>query len=165
MLSFYTIGDGVEVRNSFILPGAEIRRHCTLHEVVLGAKVKIYEEVCLKRVQVGEGAGINAGTYIENAVVGAEALIGPNCSIVGVAHELTPYGAKRKDTFDLVTIGKGCWLGAGCNLGPGVEIGEGSVVGMGAVVVKNKNIPPFHIYVGVPPNQTIMSLEDWLGGK
>jgi hypothetical protein len=45
-------------------------------------------------------------------------------------------------------IGHDTWFGHGAVVMPGVSVGNGAVVGAGAVATKD--VPPFHIAVGVP---------------
>lgn len=154
------IDESVNVRNSEIGDNSYVREHCTVHESEIGKGCRIYERVLLKRVEIANNVDINAGTYIENAKVEDNVLIAPNCSIVGVTHEITKDGAKRADTFEKVIVRKGVFIGANSVVLPGVEIGQGSVIGAGTTVTKN--VPPGHICFGAPQNQIMMSLEKWL---
>lgn len=137
-----------------------MRENCLFHDCAAGKNCRIYERVSLKRVRLGDWVDINAGTYVENANIEDDVQIGPNCSIVGITHQLTIGGALRQDSLKRIFIGKKVFVGAGCVILPGIEIGEGAVVGAGTVLTKN--LPSFHICVGVPPNQTIKSMADWL---
>jgi acetyltransferase-like isoleucine patch superfamily enzyme len=145
---------------SIVGPDALVREYCVIHDSEIGRGCRIYERVSIKKSKIGTGTDINAGTYIEFAEIENEVQIGPNCSIVGIFHQLSEKGAERKDSFKKITIGKRVFIGANCVILPGVEIGEGTVIGAGSTVTKN--IPSFHICIGVPPNQTIMNLKEWL---
>jgi acetyltransferase-like isoleucine patch superfamily enzyme len=128
-----------------------VREHCTIHDSVIGSNCRIYERVSIKKSKIGSGTDINAGTYVEFAEIGDGVQIGPNCSVVGVYHQISVKGVARENAFKKITVGKGVFIGAGCVILPGVEIGEGAVIGAGAIVVKN--VPSCHICIGVPPNQ------------
>lgn len=140
--------------------GTEVRENCTIHDSVVGEGCGIYEKVSLKKSIVKDRSVVNAGTYLEYVEVGEGVLIGPNCSIVGVFHQVLKTGVAWDDTFKKITIRKGVFIGAGSVILPGVEIGEGSVIGAGSTITHD--IPSFHICFGTPPNQTIKSLKDWL---
>ncbi len=148
------------IRNSEIGDDSYVREYCTIHESKIGKGCRIYERVSLKRVEIANNVDINSGTYIENAKIEDNVLIAPNCSIVGVTHEITKDGVKRADTFKKVVLRKGVFIGANSVVLPGVEIGQGSVIGAGTIVTKN--IPARHICFGMPQNQTIVPLEKWL---
>jgi len=148
------------IERSRVDPTAEVRDYYTIHDSEIGAGCRIYERVSIKKCKIGRRVDINAGTYIEYATIGNDVQIGPNCSIVGVSHKVSEKGAGREDAFQRINIGKGVFIGASCVIPPGLIISEGAVVGAGTTA--RKNIPPFHICVGVPPNQTIVSLQEWL---
>ncbi|MBI2626495.1 MAG: acyltransferase [Candidatus Nealsonbacteria bacterium] len=141
--------------------GAEVRENCTIHDSTVGEKCRIFEKVSLKKVLLADHVVINAGSYLEYVEVEEDVLIGPNCSIVGVFHQIFETGVEWADSWKRVIIRKKVFIGAGSVILPGVEIGESSVIGAGSVVTKS--IPAFHICFGTPPNQTIMSLKKWLG--
>ena len=130
------------------------------HDSKIGDKCRIFERVSIKKSKVGKKVDINAGTYIEFADIEDNVQVGPNCSIVGVFHKFSKKGAERKDSFKKVKIKKGAFLGARCIILHGREIGRGSVVGAGAIITQD--IPDYHVVVGIPPNQKIKSLNEWL---
>lgn len=155
-----TIDLSSRVINSVIGNGTEVREYTTIHDSNIGVGCKIYERVSIKKSTIGTRTAINSGTYIEFTDIDGDVLVGPNCSLVGVFHELTIEGAKREDSWRKTKIGKNVWIGANCVILPGVKIEEGAIIGAGTIVTKN--IPPFYICIGIPPNQTKMSLKEWL---
>ena len=114
----------------------DIREFCTIHNSVIGDDCKIYERVSIKKSHLYSGCDINAGTYIENAVIGPKVQIAPNCTIVGVTHNFSCDGINHEDIFEDITIDKGAWIGASAIILPGAHIGEGAVIGAGAIVKK-----------------------------
>lgn len=154
------IDSSSKIVNSNLSKDVEVREYCTIHDSEIGEGCKIYERVSIKKSKLGKGIAINAGTYIEFANIEDDTFIGPNCSIVGVFHKFSEIGFEKKDSFNKTKIGEKVFIGAGSVVLPGREIGKGSVIGAGALITKN--IPPFHIVIGVPPNQTIKSLKEWL---
>lgn len=137
-----------------------VREWCTVRDSTIGLQSSLYERVSVKKSSLGKGVTVNAGTYVEFADIGDNVLVGPNCSIVGAFHKFNEQGAEQQDTFERITIAASAFIGAGSVVLPGRNIGEGSVIGAGSVV--SKDIPPFSIAFGVPPNQTIMPLAEWL---
>jgi acetyltransferase-like isoleucine patch superfamily enzyme len=124
-----------------------IREYCTIRNSVLGDGCKIYERVSIKKSIVGSRCEINAGTYIENAMLMEDVQIGPNCSIVGVTHEFSlAKGVSKEDNFQLIVLGERSWIGAGCIILPNVAIGDGAIVAAGSIV--RIDVPPYHIYRG-----------------
>lgn len=133
---------------STIAWGMSIREFCIIRDSMLGYGCKIYERASIKKSVIGGGSDINAGTYIENADIGENVQIAPNCTIVGVTHGFSSEGISHEDVFKRITIGDGAWIGAGATILPGVKIGVGSVVGAGAIV--KMDVPDRYIYVGSP---------------
>lgn len=141
----------------------EIREYVTIHDSEIGDGCRIYERSSLKKCRVGDGVDINAGTYVENADIDADVQIGPNCSVVGVTHELDERGMEhRDDVFERIRVREGAFVGAGAVVAPGVEIGAGSVVAAGATV--HRDVDAETIVLGTPPTQTIADLEEWVDG-
>lgn len=139
---------------------AEIREYVTIHDSEIGDGCRIYERSSLKKCRVGEDVDINAGTYIENAEIGVNVQVGPNCSIAGVTHELGEHGmAFRGDVFERIGLHDRVFIGANAVLAPGIEIGERTVVAAGAIVTHN--IDAEQIVLGIPPSQRIMDLREW----
>jgi acetyltransferase-like isoleucine patch superfamily enzyme len=140
---------------------AEIREFATIHDAEIGDGCRLYERVSVKKSRIEGDVDVNAGTYVENAEVGPGVQIGPNCSVVGVTHELREDGmAFRNDVFERVVLGAGAFLGAGSIVGPGLEIGEGTVVAAGATVTDD--VGPGRIVLGSPPTQQVVPLDEWL---
>ena len=148
------------LRESTVAETASVREFCTLHESEVGEHSVIYERVTLKRATVGDNSSVNTGTYLENVSVGSRVQIGPNCSLPGVWHQFNEHEVSHENVFNPITIKDGCLLGAGVTVAPGVTIGEGSVIGTGTIVTKN--IPAHHICYGIPPSQTLMSIQAYL---
>lgn len=139
---------------------SEIREFVTIHDSTVGTGCRIYERVSLKKCRLADDIDVNAGSYVENAEIGKTVQIGPNCSVVGVTHDLGERGmAFRNDVFERVIVHEGVFVGAGAVVGPGVEIGAGSVVAAGATVTAD--VPPGKIVVGTPPNQRVVDLSEW----
>lgn len=156
------IDRSARVIRSSVGEGAEIRENCTLHDSSMGKDCRIFERVSLKKVLLGNNTVVNTGSYLEYAEAGDDVLIGPNCSIVGVFHRILETGVERADSWKRVVIKRKAFIGAGSVILPGVEVGEGSVIGAGSTVASD--VPAFHIYIylGVPPNQTVKSLKEYL---
>ena len=91
-------------------------------------------------ITIGDGSWINYGlTVLDVApvVIGADVLIGPNCSLYTAIHPTAP-----------ITLEDNVWLGGSVVVCPGVTIGENSIIGAGAVVTRD--IPANSIAVGNP---------------
>ena len=109
-------------------------------------------------VDIGARAGIGAGTIVQSTndcpvSIGADAIIGPRCYIVGG-------GSYRMDRTDVpireqgivadggCTIENNVWLGAAVNVLGGVTIRSGGVAAAGAVVTRD--IDEDTVCAGVP---------------
>ena len=140
---------------------ATVREFVTVHDSEVGDDCRIYEHASVKKSHISGPADINAGAYVENAAVGPGVQLGPNCSVVGVTHDLGGDGMTfREDIFERVILGEGVFVGAGAVVGPGVELGEGTVVAAGATVVQD--IGPRKLVRGTPPSQQVTDLRAWL---
>jgi acetyltransferase-like isoleucine patch superfamily enzyme len=140
---------------------AEVREYVTVHDSEVGDGCRLYERCSLKKCTVEEDVDINAGTYVENAVVGPNVQIGPNSSVVGVTHDLGEDGMTfRDDVFERIVLHEGVFLGAGVVVGPGVEIGENTVVAAGATVTHD--VGAEQVVLGSPPTQRVVALDEWL---
>lgn len=139
----------------------EIREYVTVHDSDIGDECQIYERTSIKKCSVGDTNDINAGCYIENAEIGDHVQIGPNCSIVGVTHELSENGMTfQNDIFERIILHNGVFVGAGAVVGPGVEIGERTVLSAGSTVVDD--VGSEKIVLGSPPTQHVVDLHDWM---
>ncbi|MDG5758877.1 DapH/DapD/GlmU-related protein [Natronococcus sp. A-GB1] len=155
-----TIDDTAKVVDSEV-GRAEIREFATIHDADIGDGCRLYERTSIKKSRLERDVDVNAGTYVENAEIGPGVQIGPNCSVVGVTHELREDGmAFRDDVLERIVLGAGAFLGAGSVVGPGLEIGEGTVVAAGATVTDD--IGPQKVVLGSPPTERIVPLDEWL---
>lgn len=142
---------------------SELREYVTVHDSEIGDGCRIYERVSIKKSRLDGDVDVNAGSYVENAEVGPGVQIGPNCSVVGVTHELTEDGmAFREDVFERTVLGAGVFLGAGATVGPGVEVGERTVVAAGATVTDD--VGAERVVLGTPPDQRVVGLAEWTDG-
>lgn len=117
---------------------AEIREYVTIHDSEIAAGVRIYERTSVKKSSIAGPTDINANSYVENADIGERVQIGPNCSVVGVTHDLDDEGMTfRNDTFEQVVLEDGAFIGAGATVLPGVTVGENAVVGAGVTVAED----------------------------
>ena len=141
----------------------EVREFATIRYSLLGSRVMVYERVSLKGCFIADNVMVNAGTYIINTAIGTGTMIGPNCSIVGVWHEILPMEIKREDLFTPIRIGAGCLIGASVTIVPGISIGEGAAIGAGAVI--SKNVDPYQVVWGPPERQRRMTRLAYLAGR
>jgi len=91
-------------------------------------------------------SGESAGVFI-----GKQVMIAPNVVIVAFNHGFEdPYVpmVKQGNSEAPVIIEDNVWIGSNCTIGKGVRIGTGSIVAANSYV--NNDIPPFHIFGGVP---------------
>ncbi|TYL39030.1 hypothetical protein CV102_06975 [Natronococcus pandeyae] len=155
-----SIDDSARVVDSSV-GQAEIREHVTIHDSELGDGCRVYERSSIKKSRISDQVDVNAGTYIENAEIGPNVQIGPNCSVVGVTHELSERGMEfRNDVFERIVLHERVFVGAGAVLAPGIEIGERTVVAAGATV--SRDVGPGKIVLGSPPVQEIVDLHEWM---
>lgn len=139
---------------------SEVREFVTVHDSAIGDGCRIYERASLKKCRLADDIDVNAGTYVENVEIGTTVQIGPNCSVVGVTHDLGERGMEfRNDVFERIILHEGVFVGAGAVVGPGVEIGAGTVVAAGATVTED--IGAGKIVVGSPPAQRVVDLDEW----
>jgi acetyltransferase-like isoleucine patch superfamily enzyme len=128
------IDETARIENSTIAD-AEIREYVTVHDAEIGDGVRVYERTSVKKSEIEGPTDINANSYVENATIGERVQVGPNCSVVGVTHDLDDEGMTfREDTFEEVVLEAGAFLGAGVTVLPGVTVGENAVVGAGVTV-------------------------------
>jgi acetyltransferase-like isoleucine patch superfamily enzyme len=148
-------GRGTHVdRDSVVLGWRNVR---------IGANVMISEGVVINvnrrdnaiRVIIGDNSALNRDCYIgtgELVDIGAYALFGPGCRLIGANHifetPFAPYIATGSTAEGRIVLGANCWLGAGVTVVGNVTIGHGCVVGANSMILKD--IPPFSIVVGSP---------------
>lgn len=141
---------------------AEIREYVTVHDSDIGDGSRLYERSSVKKSTIGEGVDVNAGAYVENADLATGVQCGPNCSVVGVTHELTEDGMTfRNDVFERVILHEGAFVGANAVVSPGVEVGRDTVVAPGATVTGD--VEASKVVLGTPPAQRVVDLADWQG--
>lgn len=103
-------------------------------------------------ISIGDGSWANYGlTVLDVApvVIGADVLIGPNCSLYTAIHPTEPGPRRAKwESAAPITLEDNVWLGGSVVVCPGVTIGENSIIGAGAVVTRD--IPANCIAVGNP---------------
>ena len=103
-------------------------------------------------ITIGDGSWVNYGlTVLDVApvVIGADVLIGPNCSLYTAIHPTEPGPRRAKwESAAPITLKDNVWLGGSVVVCPGVSIGENSIIGAGAVVTRS--IPPNSVAVGNP---------------
>ncbi|WP_336135637.1 acyltransferase [Natronomonas amylolytica] len=132
-----TIDETARIENSTV-GDAEIREYVTVHDAEIADGVRVYERASVKKSEIEGPTDINANSYVENATIGERVQIGPNCSVVGVTHDLDTDGMTfREDTFERVSLEDGAFLGAGATVLPGVTVGENAVVGAGVTVTED----------------------------
>jgi len=116
-------------------------------------------------VTIGKRVYINSGTVIYSAngvAIGNDVLIGPNCNIVPVNHNILRNGTPMRlqgypPSKGGITIEDDVWIAAGVTVLDGVTIARGSVVGAGAIVTKDTE--PYSINIG-NPSRKIGSRQD-----
>lgn len=153
------IDDSARIVNSEV-GEAMIREHVTIHDSEVGDQCNIYERASVKKSRIASQVDINAGTYIENADISTTVQVGPNCSLVGVTHELDERGMTyQNDTFETIRIENGAFVGAGAVVSPGVTIGADTVISAGTTVTSD--VGSQKIVLGSPPTQRVMPLAEW----
>lgn len=118
--------------------------------------VKIKHVAGIGNVIIGKNVYINSGTvmYSANGIeIGNDVLIGPNCNLVPVNHNIKDRNIPIRlqgypESKGGIIIEDDVWLGANVTILDGVRIGKGAVIGACSVVTKN--IEPFSINFGVP---------------
>lgn len=137
------VEDGVEFKDGVkVWHFAHIR-----NGVKLGPKVSIGKSVYVDaNVRIGEGARIQNSVNIFSGVnISDWCFVGPS---VVFTNDLSPrVGVKQWNIVDTY-LDVGASIGAGAVIRCGIRIGSFSMVGAGAVVTKD--IPPFHLALGLP---------------
>lgn len=92
-------------------------------------------------ISIGDGSWVNYGlTVLDVApvVIGADVLIGPNCSLYTAIHPTEPGPRRAKwESSAPITLEDNVWLGGSVVVCPGVTIGENSIIGAGAVLTRD----------------------------
>ena len=140
-----SIGDFSIIRHSSLDRGVEIGRRNTIDHV-----------------SIGNGTYTGEFCVIKHCTIGKYCSISWNVSIGGANHDMnhlstapvyrilqrSPDNLYRSFRNEQLIIGNDVWIGAGAHITRGVTIGNGAVIAANAVVTKD--IPPYHIYAGVP---------------
>lgn len=140
---------------------SDVREFVTIHDSTIGDGCGIFERVSVKKSTVGDSVDINAGSFVENAVLDSRVQLGPNSVVAGVTHPLDEQGMTfRNDNFEETHLHEGAFVGAGAVVGPGVEIGPETVVAAGATVMDD--VGGGQIVRGTPPDQRVDPLSEWV---
>lgn len=124
------------------------------------------------KINIGSNVSVGVGAMFVSTMatinINDYVIFGPNVSIFTGNHVTNVIGkhiSEIKDYDKVVTGGAsawdadviieaGCWIGTRAIILKGVTIGRGSIIGAGAIVTKN--VPPYSIYVGIPPHNRII---------
>lgn len=114
------------------------------HIFFQAGSISIGSDSFINRYCTFQDSGHNA-----NFTIGDNVFIGPNCTFLGVTHEIgdSKRRAMKAYSGDIV-VEDGCWLGGNVTVLPGVTIKKGCIVGAGAVVTKDTE--PDGLYAGIP---------------
>lgn len=152
-------------------PDLHIGRKCFIDDFVtifgrdgrveLGKYVRLHRGTSIKvgqggKVIIGDDthifANCNLNGCVGNVQIGHHVMISAGCGFTPYQHKLDdlsqPMSAQELTSKGDIVIEDDVWLGMGVKVMDGVRIGQGAVVGANAVVTKD--IPPYHIAVGVP---------------
>ena len=92
-------------------------------------------------ISIGDGSWVNYGMTVLDVApvaIGADVLIGPNCSLYTAIHPTEPGPRRAKwESSAPITLEDNVWLGGSVVVCPGVTIGENSIIGAGAVVTRD----------------------------
>lgn len=125
-----------------------------IQEDISGVITLIHPDAVIsRRVKIGEGSVIMAGTVINtDAVIGKGCIINTgasvdhDCRVGDYVH--VSVGSHLSGT---VEIGRRTWIGAGATVSNNLNICGDCMIGAGAVVIKNIDKPG--TYVGVPARE------------
>lgn len=123
------------------------------------------DAVVSRRVKIGEGSVVMAGT-----VINSDATIGKGCIIItgaSVDHDCMigdfAHVSVGAHVAGACHIGERTWVGAGATISNNVNVCSDCMIGAGAVVIKDMNEPG--TYICVPVKEKIVSkylLTGWL---
>lgn len=127
----------------------QIGEYCIIH-----SHVWIGDEVI-----IGDGTKVQAFCFIPTGVsIEPLCFLGPRVTFTNDKHPPS-HGTGWSKT----KVGANTVIGAGATILPGITIGEGCVIGAGALVTKD--IPDFHIAMGVPAEYKPLRCSDCKGAK
>lgn len=142
--------------NCTLGPSCVIHPHAELYNTTLEAHNTIHPRVQLTDCTIGAHTYIARETFLNDIRIGRFSSIGPRVlagtgehpsNLLVTSPKLySPLPAFRERAP--VTIGNDVWIGAHAFLRDGVTIADGAIIAAGAVVTRD--IPPYHIYGGVP---------------
>lgn len=124
-----------------IMPEAQIGEGCNL-----GQNVYVDRGVSIgNHVKIQNNVSVYRGVTLED-----EVFVGPSAVFT---NDTTPRAAfpKDPDRYPKTLVKRGATIGANATVVCGVVIGEGAFVAAGAVVTKD--VPDFHLVVGVPAKE------------
>jgi acetyltransferase-like isoleucine patch superfamily enzyme len=148
MSDFFAHSSAIIEPGSTLKTGSKVWHFChvrsgaTLGEnVVLGKDVYVDDEVV-----IGNNSRIQNGVSIYKGVhISPWCFIGPH---VIFTNDLSPRAGRRNWKVTPTYLKTGMSIGAGAIIRCGVTLGEFSMIGAGAMVTKD--VPPFHLSVGLP---------------
>jgi acetyltransferase-like isoleucine patch superfamily enzyme len=140
--------------NVTLQPGVQVWHFCHVRKDAV-----IEEGVVLgKGVFVDAGVVIGAHSRIQNGVsiyrgvsIAPWVLVGPH---VVLTNDRYPRAGNRNWKISETKLGLGASLGAGAVLRCGIEIGPFALIGAGSVLTRD--VPAFHLAVGLPARSTQM---------
>lgn len=156
-------------RRRFFEAGSDSRIHSPItvnhpKRVVLGNNVSIHSHAwlnCLQKcshgtsLRIGSNSSIGRFSHInayEKVVLEEFVLIGERVHISDCSHcyhdPHVPIISQGAEVRGPVLIRRGAWIGSGAVILPSVTIGRNAIVGANAVVTKD--VPDFHVAIGVP---------------
>lgn len=110
------------------------------------------------KVSIGEHSSVWPGAVIRGdfakVEIGCHTCIQDNAVVHADVHETVKIGDRvvvgHQALVHGATVSDNSLVGAGSIIFSGVKVGEGALVGMGAVVLKDEEVPPHTIVVGIP---------------
>ncbi len=125
-----TIGEAVAVGdNVHVGPGATVRGG-----VAIGEHSRLGPSVTLENVVVLPDATIEAGAVLRDAIVGANAHVGPNVTIEGGPADVVVDDTVHREVDLGGVIGDNAEIGGGTILAPGAIVGNDTMVESGSVL-------------------------------